>query len=52
MTARFVSNEHTSNCCSASAAACASARICLVLDTVILAVSIFVSILNLLVWIT
>ena len=45
MTAVFSTMQQHSNCCEASAAACASARICRVLDTVILAVSIFVLIL-------
>lgn len=34
-------NGHTS-CCASSAAACSSARVCLCLDTVILAVSIII----------
>lgn len=42
MTAHFSSVHHASYCC-ASAAAAASARIYLVLDTVILAVSILVA---------
>lgn len=46
MTASFSGSHHTMNCC--AAAACTSARISLVLDTVvILAVSIFVCLLNL-----
>ena len=46
MTARFSAMNHASHCC--TAAACSSARISLVLDTVaLLAVSIFVSLLSL-----
>lgn len=43
MNARFASAAMHTNCCSACAAACTSARICLVQDTAInLVVSIFV----------
>lgn len=43
MTACFNTFNQSSNCCSRRAAACACARISLVMDTVILAVSIFVA---------
>ena len=47
MTARFNSNNQSSNCC-ATAAACACARIRLVQDTaIILVVSIFVRLISL-----
>ena len=43
MTARFSTRNHTTNCCSTSAAACSSARIIDRMDTaIILVVSIIV----------
>ena len=45
MAAVFTSMQQHANCCSGSAAGCTSARVCGVLDTVILAVSIFILIL-------
>lgn len=42
MAANSCTMSQSFNCCTASAAASSSARICLVLDTVIMAVSIFV----------
>ena len=45
MAAGYMTMKQHPNCCETSAAACTSARICRVLDTVILAVSIFVLIL-------
>ena len=51
MAARFTSYNHTANCCSTSAAACSSARISRILDTaVILVVSIFISLINIRLW--
>ena len=51
MTAFGSSFTHTAGSCAGSAAACASARIHLVMDTVmILAVSIFVCLLDLRIW--
>jgi len=51
MAARFYSNNQTANCCSTSAAACSSARISRILDTaVILVVSIFISLINIRLW--
>lgn len=42
MSGCFASMQQNSNCCSTSAAGCTSMRFGLLLDTVILAVSIFV----------
>ncbi len=42
MAAGFTAMHQHPNCCSSSAAACTSARFARILDTVILAVSIFV----------
>lgn len=42
MAAVFTSMQQHPNCCTTSAAACTSARVGLILDTVVLAVSIFV----------
>ncbi len=43
--------NQTSNCCSSRAAACSSARICLVLDAaMILVVSIFVRLISIRLW--
>lgn len=42
MTACYMTRNHAANCCSTSAAACSSARISLVLDTVIMAVSLLI----------
>ena len=51
MAARFTSNNHTANCCSTCAAATSSARINRILDTaIILAVSIFVCLINIRLW--
>lgn len=51
MAARFYSYNQTANCCSTSAAACSSARISRILDTaVILVVSIFISLINIRLW--
>ena len=48
MADRFVSYNHNANCCSTCAAATSSARICRILDTaIIVAVSIFICLLNL-----
>lgn len=53
MAARFTSYNQTSNCCYATAAACSSARISLVLDTaMILVVSVFVRLISLRLWLT
>lgn len=45
MTARFATMQQHSNHCANSAAAATSARVCVLLDTAILAVSIFILIL-------
>ena len=51
MAARFTTSNHTANCCSTFAAACSSARISRILDTaVILVVSIFISLINIRLW--
>ena len=51
MAERFYSYNQTANCCSTSAAACSSARISRILDTaVILVVSIFISLINIRLW--
>ena len=42
MTACCSTRNHAANCCFSSAAACSSARISLVLDTVIMAVSLII----------
>lgn len=42
MSVGFASMQHNSNCCSSFAAVCTSARLDVILDTVILAVSIFI----------
>lgn len=42
MAAGFATMQQHPNCCSASAAACTSARFGLILDTVVAAVSIFI----------
>ena len=42
MTAGFAMNHHHFGCCCSSAATCASASICTLLDTALLAVSIFI----------
>lgn len=49
MAAQFVSYNQCAGCCGSSAVACTSARICTRLDTVIVAVSIFVRRISLLV---
>ena len=49
MAAQVFSYNQTTNCCSACAAACSSARISLILDTaLLLAVSIFICLIPLL----
>lgn len=51
MAAQVSSYNHTANCCSTYAAACSSARISRILDTaVILVVSIFISLINIRLW--
>lgn len=51
MTARFAAMNPASHCCTASAAACSSARICSVMDTaVILVVSILIALLPVRLW--
>lgn len=45
MTAAYTSMQQHSNCCSTFAAGTASARFCVIMDTAVFAVSIFISIL-------
>lgn len=45
MTATCTSMYQYSNCCSSSAAGTSSVRLCVIMDTAVIAVSIFISIL-------